>query len=589
MERLLLWVASSTLLALVQSCVYGHLNSVISFGSLCLGALIAVVLCPKHQRISWKFLRPRWSFDFLLMAFILSVGTFQFINLLVIIDGRYAVGNPNNLGDLPLHINYIRAFAGGLSFWPENTEFSGEILKYPFAMDLWNALFESLGVPLRAHLFITGLGSLFLTVLGLYVIAGTWGVAAFFLSGGFVGTSDLFAGSAWLPGSVVDWKNLFLAVFVTQRGFLYALPAGLWLIKRAQKPLNDIRGKVVFAGIWGSLAFFHLHSFFILTLVLLGRSVIDKNSKSLSVSAIVAGLISLPILLIVLLRGSALANSIGVSWIWTFASRAASLSIVEYLRINFLVVFAVFSLSLFYCLRQSLKVRRELIFLLLLWLVFFNVKVAPWGWDNIKVLLWIYLLIYFWFYEYCYVNYSRGTQRLLLGFIFLPGFFQLVASLPVRMPANKIGPSALVADCQRTQIDVNQVVVSAGAYDHPLYFQGRKMALGYEGHVWSHGYDLGRRKLLVDSVITAKEGWPQAAKELGAKWLLRRKNDSDFLTSGWSSVAATAIECEDLIYDLSKFVDDSGRSKVPPPVETFDFESPREFDGSKSKGSSSAH
>ena len=51
---------------------------------------------------------------------------------LIFTDGdSIKVLSPNNLGDLSLHLTYIRLLANGASFWPDNPIFTGGKLTYP--------------------------------------------------------------------------------------------------------------------------------------------------------------------------------------------------------------------------------------------------------------------------------------------------------------------------------------------------------------------------------------------------------------------------------------------------------------------------
>jgi hypothetical protein len=45
------------------------------------------------------------------------------------------------------------------------------------------------------------------------------------------------------------------------------------------------------------------------------------------------------------------------------------------------------------------------------------------------------------------------------------------------------------------------------------------MAMGYEGHVWSHGYDWSNRKKQVEKILLGEPGWKQAADNLGVRYL----------------------------------------------------------------------
>ncbi len=78
---------------------------------------------------------------------------------LLYIDGeQLKIQSPNNLGDLALHITYIRYFANGVSLWPANPIYVfSEHLRYPAGMDLFNALLSYLHVDLIRGLVWTGL------------------------------------------------------------------------------------------------------------------------------------------------------------------------------------------------------------------------------------------------------------------------------------------------------------------------------------------------------------------------------------------------------------------------------------------------
>src|ERR1700720_2203430 len=69
---------------------------------------------------------------------------------LLYIDGdQLKIQSPNNLGDLALHITYIRYFANGVPLWPANPIYVfSQHLRYPAGADLFNALLSCIGVDL---------------------------------------------------------------------------------------------------------------------------------------------------------------------------------------------------------------------------------------------------------------------------------------------------------------------------------------------------------------------------------------------------------------------------------------------------------
>jgi hypothetical protein len=558
--RLWLWVALSALFALAGGLVVGHLSPVVSAASLTLGGLGAWWLAesPTEQKINCNI-----TWHWLLILVIGVGGFFQFLYLIFEIEGRYAVGNPNNLGDMALHIGYIRSLARGLAFWPQNIECAGEVLKYPFGMDLWNALFESLGVPLRAHLVLTGLVSFVLLLRALYQRGRSWALAAFFFSGGFAGWHGLIQGEGWKPGTSVDWKNLFLAVFVTQRGFLFALPVGLWLLGVMDEDPKSWSKKRFFsvALLWGALAFFHLHSFLFLSLYLGLRVILRSQLRQRLGLFYLVILLALPFVYQSVLSGENSGKALGWLWGWTFDSRRSETDFLVYLIRNFGVNLMLIPLLLWVSLRHSWVRRLEIALLVSLALFFFNFKVAPWPWDGIKVLLWAYLILHFEFYHLIISKLSQSGKFLIAALFFYPGVFQWASSFPARQPPSKFSSSVAQSECRFSKIKPNDVIVSSSEFDHPLYFQGGLMAMGFEGHLWSHGYDIAKRKRLVERVLLRDHEWQLAAKELDAKWLFWGQNERSQYLKNWESsprtesakpVIPAISDCGVLIYDLSQ-------------------------------------
>ena len=177
---------------------------------------------------------------------------------------------PSNYGDLPLHWTYVSQLAGGAPFWPENPILTGERLRYPFGVDLLSAVFVQLGASLPAVLAVMGLSGAALAALALRRWGGPLAVAGFLFAGGLAGFQILATGRIEDYQDAVAWKSLFLALFVPQRGFLLALPAGLVLLWSWRRRL--LRGESslspwVEGVLWGALPLVHLHTFLFVSLL----------------------------------------------------------------------------------------------------------------------------------------------------------------------------------------------------------------------------------------------------------------------------------------------------------------------------------
>ena len=138
-----------------------------------------------------------------------------------------------NLGDLGLHLTHIQFFANGVRLWPSNPIYVGsEHLRYPAGIDLFNALLLKTGISLIPGLVWVGLLASVATFYAFYRWGGAFAVAGFLFNGGIAGFQFLktFEFNDYQDVNNVAWKCIPLTMFVTQRGLLYAIPAGLILL-----------------------------------------------------------------------------------------------------------------------------------------------------------------------------------------------------------------------------------------------------------------------------------------------------------------------------------------------------------------------
>src|SRR5947208_16637837 len=99
-------------------------------------------------------------------------------------------------------------------------------------MDLFNALLCLVHVDLIRGLVWAGLLASLATFYAFLRWAGAFGVAGFLFNGGIVGF-QFFKTLKFLDyqgDRTIAWKSIALSMFVTQRGLLYAIPAGLLLL-----------------------------------------------------------------------------------------------------------------------------------------------------------------------------------------------------------------------------------------------------------------------------------------------------------------------------------------------------------------------
>jgi hypothetical protein len=162
----------------------------------------------------------------------------SFVWLLYIDGSELKIQSPNNLGDLSLHLTLIKNFWNGVPLWPDNPIFAGSKLRYPAGIDLFNALLSLVHIDLLIGLVWVGLLSSLAIFYGFYRWGGTFAVAGFLFNGGIAGFQflktfkflDYQGAAADIAHKPIAWKSIALSMLVTQRGWLYAIPAGLVLL-----------------------------------------------------------------------------------------------------------------------------------------------------------------------------------------------------------------------------------------------------------------------------------------------------------------------------------------------------------------------
>jgi hypothetical protein len=143
-----------------------------------------------------------------------------------------------------------------------------------------------------------------------------------------------------------------------------------------------------------------------------------------------------------------------------------------------------------------------------------TVKLAPWIWDNIKILFywWIasapvvaLLLARLWERHAGY----RILAASLLVMLTLAGaldVFPLLVSQGKYKEFEEDGVSFAEAIKQTTP--GNATILHAPVHNTPIYLTGRRSIMGYPGHIWTHGLDFGPREADIKLIYS---GGPEAA------------------------------------------------------------------------------
>src|SRR3984893_6254437 len=188
------------------------------------------------------------------LAFVARV----FLQLIWTEDGTIKVLSPNNLGDICLHLSHINFLASNPHFWPANPIYAFDKLRYPVGIDLFNAELKLVGIEPRLGIIVVAILCSVVTLRSLFLFGGPFIVAAFLFNGGLAGLQFFHNWELQDFQAKLPWASIPLALFVTQRGLFYAIPAGLLLLTHWRGIFSDRPDAVRLTG-WGEwLVLFHM-------------------------------------------------------------------------------------------------------------------------------------------------------------------------------------------------------------------------------------------------------------------------------------------------------------------------------------------
>lgn len=504
---LLIFVGTTTLSAALLGLLAGALTPLAGSTSLGLGLVVSTLAFKACSRARTEEPPTPSAWDLAAFGLLAVVALRQFLFLLFEREGVVRTANAYNYGDLPLHITYIASLTRGVHFWPDNPIFTGERLRYPIGMDLWNAILLQLGVPLSFGLKATGLVAAALLGFTLRRWGGGLAIAAFVLSGG-------------INVGALSWLNLFLSLFVTQRGFLFALPAGLLLLLSWRERILRRSGSGLPAWVegllWGLLPLFHLHTFLFVSL-LFGVWVAARGAWREGLGPLGCALLPASFGVFEVTDHFRAASLLGWAPGWVIGERSALLFFLK----NFALLIPLVLALVWLAVQRSLPEWRLTVLPgVVIWTVLFFVKLAPWAWDNTKVMVWCYVLLLPALGDLL-SGLALPWRAGLIALWFAPG--ALTVAQATFTPQGDLdvytvaGRRAVCEVVRRLPPDAR--VATKPTFNHPVALCGQPIVEGYAGHLWSHGIDASVVDRRLRTLMLGLPGWEQAAQELGAEYL----------------------------------------------------------------------
>ena len=189
----------------------------------------------------------------------------------------------------------------------------------------------------------------------------------------------------------------------------------------------------------------------------------------------------------------------------------------------------------------------------------FFVKTAPWGWDNLKIMIWAYFLVLPFLWTHLIARWPMPVQVAICIALFGSGFVSLLGGLAAGR--NGFGFT------DRAELDgvgdaIRMLPVEARFAAYPIY-NHPPLAPGPEGCAWLSGTSYGRkvsitgrRKEQLRELMEGAGDWRETARHLRARYIFwGREEKINYPMSGrpWEkTISPVASGNWGAIYDLEE-------------------------------------
>jgi hypothetical protein len=514
-------------------------------------------------------------------------------------DGIYT-GVLNNYGDLPFHISVITRFAFGQNFPPEDPTFAGVRFTYPFITDFISAMFLRAGASLRDSLFIENyiIGVALVGVLHrfgqqllrdrtaalltpvLVILNGGFGWAMFFSDvnqsdGGVFGVLRHISHSyTILPEVALGWRwgNAVTSLLVPQRGFLLGIPLAAIVFTQWWAAMQNAKGKeqsakgketrsskkpipsqpdaslfapgslpsrrMLAAGaVAGLLPLIHAHSFIAVMMVGAFLALINlRRWREWFLFFLVASIIAIPQLLWST-HGTAVSTRAFLAW--QFGWDRSDENFFWFWFKNTGLFIPLLITALLWKSEDYLVARKLLFFYLPFTLCFIipnMAKLAPWIWDNVKI------LFYWWLASAPIVAlllarlwegkvWHRGLAASLFIMLTLAGALDVFALMTRQGEYQEFDRDGInFAEMIKQQTPPRATILHAPVHNTPVFLTGRRSLMGYPGHIWTHGLDYGPRETEIKRIYAGAPDAESLLAKYGVDYVVIDPQEHSLMT-----------------------------------------------------------
>jgi hypothetical protein len=392
--------------------------------------------------------------------------------------------------------------------------------------------------------------------------------------GGSEGSFSFFAAPPHdytiLPNSILRWGNSLTTLFVPQRSILFGMPLailvfGQWwaAIGRQEEASAAVRGgqssaamapalesresktksRMIFAGICaGLLPLIHAHTFLVVMAMAVCFSVLFRSAwRSWALFFAVAVPLSLPEVFWLAHTGGVQARSYlgwqpgwdhgghNVLWFWFVNAGPFILALLAaLLSYPFMPRPGADGDRLRPSPGLALPPRLIRFYapFILCFLVPNLVKLAPWIWDNIKVLYWWYiasvplvalLLAKWWELK----SRWRWLAPVAFASMTLAGGLDVLRVITAATEQREFTPEGIaIARDISAQAAPQARVLHAPTYNTPVFLTGRRSLLGYPGWMWSRGLDYGQRYSDIQRIYSGEADAGALLRQYGVDYML---------------------------------------------------------------------
>ncbi len=372
--------------------------------------------------------------------------------------------------------------------------------------------------------------------------------------------------------SILRWGNSLTTLFVPQRSILFGLPLAItifcqwWIVisqredalstdkdqtgaleklpaklakaqrKEAKKaatslqselPNSNIR-RMLAAGLCaGLLPLIHAHTFLVVMAVGVCLALLFRSSlRSWLIFFAVALVICAPEILWLANTGGVNTQSY-LGWQPGWDHGTYNIAWFWFVNTGFFIPLLVLSLALrhtrFVVPSRLLKFYAPFIFC---FIVPNLIKVAPWIWDNIKVLFLWYVAsapLVAWFLARWWQQRSivRWLAPILLATLILAGSLDVLRVVSETTEYNEFDAQGVAAANEiSTKAPPRAVVLHAPTYNSPVFLTGRRSLLGYPGWMWSRGLDYSQRNADIQRIYSGESDAGALLNQYGVDYVM---------------------------------------------------------------------